>query len=526
MSNKRLIKSTGVIGFATSCSRIVGFVRDILIANFFGTAVAAQAFVVSFRIPNLLRDLIGEGAANAAFVPVLTEYHATCEKQEFWELVRNVLYVLVISLSFISFCGILLAPVIVRLIAPGFVEDPQKLALTINLTRIVFPFIFLIGIVAYGTSTLNSLNHFAAPAFGPVLLNISMIFFLIFACPVIGVTGLAIGVLVGGALQIALIEFVLYRKGFRMILGSGHRLKKEIVFTHPAIKKIWKLLVPRFFGSAVYQLSVIVDNIFSSFEYIVGTGAPAALWYSYRLFHLPFAVFGIALATATLPRMSQEAVRKDISALKDTINFSIRNIFLILIPAGAGLATLGRPIIRILFERGEFTPYSTFITDNALFFYSFGLFACGGVKILINSFFSLGDTRTPVKVASASLLINLVLNFALMWPLKVGGLALATSIAAIFNFMALYILLVRRIGDVGTSRILNLLGRILIATAIMSAFSFVAGRFLDSLNKGVFVDIVGISAIMLFSIIIYVFSSLALGIDEMKWVVRWALRKD
>ena len=527
MSNKRLLKSTGVISFATLCSRILGFARDILIANLFGTTIFAEAFVVSFRIPNLLRDLVGEGAANAAFVPILTEYRTTRSKEEFWQLAKNLLYILFFVLFVISLCGILLAPVIVRLIAPGFVGDAQKLAITINLTRIVFPFIFLIGLVAYGMGVLNSLNHFAVPAFSPALLNVSMIFFLIYLCPKIGVMGLAFAVLIGGILQVVPIGFMLHKKGLRFISHAkptrppaSHR-----PFVDPAIKRIWKLLVPRFFGSAVYQLSVIVDNIFSTFGWIVGVGGPAALWYSYRLFHLPLAIFGIALATVALPKMSSEVARKDISSFKNTINFSLRGVFTVLIPAGIGLATLGRPIIRILFERGEFTQYSTSITNSALFFYSFGLFACGGIKILVNAFYSLGDTRTPVKVACVSFVLNLVLNYVLMWPLKIGGLALATSIAATSNFVMLYIMLTRKIGDVGTRRILNSFTRIVTAGVLMGIFSYAAGNFLQSLNKGIFVNIVGILIIIVISLAIYIISGLALRLDEAKGFIKWISKK-
>ncbi|MGB2705617.1 MAG: murein biosynthesis integral membrane protein MurJ [Candidatus Omnitrophota bacterium] len=523
MSNKRLIKSTGLIGLATFASRILGFARDILIANFFGTTVFAEAFVVSFRIPNLLRDLVGEGAANAAFVPVLTEYYTKRSREEFWDLARNLLYVLFIVLFVISLCGILLAPLIVRLIAPGFIGDAQKLAITVNLTRIMFPFILLIGLVAYGMGVLNSLNHFAVPALGPVLLNISMIAFLVYVCPKIGVRGLALAVLVGGALQVVSIGYMLRRKGLRFWKPLSTQWKG--VLFHPAIKRIWKLLVPRFFGSAVYQLSVIVDNIFSTFTWIVGVGAPAALWYSYRLFHLPLAIFGISLATVALPRMSREVAQKNITALKETISFSMRSVFLVLIPAGIGLATLGGPIIRILFERGEFTQYSSAITNNALFFYSFGLFACGGIKILVNAFFSLGDTRTPVKTAAVAFFINLVLNFMLMWPLKIGGLALATSIAATSNFVMLYVLLTRKIGPLGTPRILGSFIRILIAGLLMGVFSYAAGRFLGGLDRGVFVSAAGLLSVIFLSVAIYTCLCTALGIEEIRKLIRWVLKK-
>jgi putative peptidoglycan lipid II flippase len=529
LSNKRLIKSSGFVGLATLASRVLGFTRDILIANFFGTKIFAEAFVVAFRIPNLLRDLVGEGAANAAFVPVLTEYRTTRSKEEFWGLARNLLSILALVLLVVSLCGVLFAPLIVRAIAPGFVEDAQKLNTTIRLARIMFPFIFLIGLVAYGMGVLNSLNHFAAPALGPVLLNVSMITFLVYVYPKIGITGLAVAVLVGGVLQVVVVGAVLHRKGLRLfpnrLYGLPRSVKRSLGIVHPAVKRIWKLLVPRFFGSAVYQLSVIVDNIFSTFHWIVGIGAPAALWYSYRLFHLPLAIFGIAVATVALPKMSGEAARKDITSLKDTINFSLRSVFLALVPAGVGLATLGRPIIRVLFERGEFTGYSTLITDKALFFYSFGLFACGGIKILVNSFFSMGDTKTPVKVAGVSFFINLTLNYLLMWPLKIGGLALATSIAATFNFIMLYILLTRKIGDLGLKRIANSFGRIMASCIAMGIFCYAAARFLESLDKGVFIDVIAILTVVLASVAIYVFSCVVLGVPEMKKFLKWILKK-
>jgi len=525
LSNKRLIKSSGTISLATLCSRVLGFARDILIANFFGTTIFAQSFVISFKIPNLLRDLVGEGAANAAFVPVLTEYRTTRSKLEFWHLARNLLYILVVILFVVSLLGVIFAPIIVRLIAPGFIGDPEKLAITINLTRTMFPFIFLIGLVAYGMGVLNSLNHFAVPAFGPVLLNISMITFLIFVCPKMGIGGLAIAVLVGGMLQVLAVGIVLRKKGLRLIPEKNEAVKNEIGILHPAIKRIWKLLIPRFFGSAVYQMSVVVDNIFSTFAWIVGIGAPAALWYSYRLFHLPLAIFGIAIATAALPKMSKEVAEKDLPTLKETISFSMRSVFLVLIPSGIGLAVLGRPIIRILFERGEFTSYSTYITYTALLFYSFGLFACGGIKILVNSFFSLGDTKTPVKVVAVSFFINLTLNFLLMWSLKLGGLALATSIAAISNFIMLYILLARKIGDIGTKRILNSFLRIFTASIFMGVFAYFLGNILTNLNKGLIFDIAGLSLTILLSVLLFIFIGFILKIDEMRGVARWILKK-
>lgn len=505
------------MGLNTAISRVFGFIRDILIASFFGTTAFAQAFVVAFRIPNLLRDLVGEGAANAALVPVLTEYNSLKSKEEFWKLSRVLLNISFVVLILLSFAGMILAPIIVRAIAPGFIEEPAKLELTIKLTRMIFPFVLLIGLFAYGMSVLNSLREFTAPSLGPVLLNIAMISGLLWLCPRIGIEGLAFSVLAGGTLQLAFIGWALYKKGFR--------LKFDFTLTHPGAKKIGRLLVPRLFGSAVHQLSVIVDSIFSSFEWIVGVGAPAALWYSYRLFHLPLAIFGIALATVTLPKMSEEAARNDIAALKNTVNFSLRAVFFILVPAGVGLAVLGGPIIEILFQRGEFTSYSTFITEKALFFYSFGLFVCGGIKILVNAFYSLGDTKTPVKIATGALLLNLLFNFILMWPLKIGGLALATSLAALFNFSALYICLRKKIGDVGTRAIIKSFLSILVSSLAMGIFAHFMLKAFAGLGGGEAARAVGLVGTIGASIALYLVMSIFIGAGEIKNALSWISKK-
>ncbi|MFC1644348.1 murein biosynthesis integral membrane protein MurJ, partial [Candidatus Omnitrophota bacterium] len=466
MTNRKLIESTGIIGFATTASRILGFLRDILFARFFGTGIFAQAFVVAFRLPNMLRDMVGEGATDAAIVPILTEYSHTRTRQEYWEVARIILNLMLTVLLALSVLGVIFAPVLVRVIAPGFLRSPEKFAMTVSLTRMVFPYILLLGIVAYSKGVLNSFHYFTTPAFAPVVLNVTMILALLVLCPVIGIKGLVVGVIIGGILEVLLQIRPLRQKGFRF--QKGFRL------VHPIAKRIGRLLLPRALGTAVYQLSVLIDTVLASLAWVVGAGGVAALYYSNRLVQLPLAIFGISLATAALPKMSKEVASNDMVKLKDTVSFSLKAVFTIMIPAAVGLMILAEPIVRILFQRGEFTAYSTAITMSALFFYSFGLFAYAGIKILVSTYYSMGDTRTPVKTASVSLVVNLVLNLILMWPLKVGGLALATSIAATTNFVILYVMLTRRIGDIGTRAILSSFVRICVASVIMGAFTFIA----------------------------------------------------
>jgi len=502
-TNKSIAKSAGTIGLATSLSRILGFIRDIVIAKFFGTAIFAQAFVVAFRIPNLLRDLVGEGAMNAAFVPVLTDELTKKGKYEFFRLAQIVLNILFLSLLALTAIGILASPAIIRLIAPGFLADPEKFQITVTLTRALFPFLILVGLWAYAMGVLNSLGHFATPAFGPCVLNLSIILCAIWFGE--NVFGLTTGVLAGGVLQLFIQLPPLYRKGWKV------RLTKD--FVHPKAKRIGILLVPRGLGACVYQVNVFVSTILASLSGIVGEGAVAALYYANRIWQLPLAIFGIAIAQAALPTMSRQAALENIQNLKDTLLFSLRTLFFILVPSSIGLMVLSTPITKLLFERGAFTAYSTQITSNALFFYAVGLVACGGIKALVNAFYSLQDTATPVKTAALSLIVNIVLNLLLMGPLKVGGLALATSLAAIFNCVLLYIFLRKKIGGLGISKILGSLFKILLAGLIMGGLCYFA-----SLKMNVLVIIcLGISSYLLICFL--------LGSDELKEFLSWISKR-
>jgi putative peptidoglycan lipid II flippase len=264
------------------------------------------------------------------------------------------------------------------MIAPGFMADPEKFHLTVMLNRVMFPYLIVIGLTAYSMGILNSMKHFAAPAFGPCLMNLILIASTVWLFPKIGAVGLAIGVLAGGTLQLAVNIPFMYRNGIGINIKDG--------FRHAAVKRVGKLLMPRALGSAIYQVNIFVDTILASLPSIVGAGGIAALYYANRLIQFPLAIFGLALAQAALPKMSREYASNDIARMKETLSFSLRTVFFIMVPASFGLAMLGRPIIRLLFQRGAFTAYSTSITQSALFFYSFGLLAYGGIKILVTAF--------------------------------------------------------------------------------------------------------------------------------------------
>ncbi len=508
-TNRKLIKSTGIISSATIASRVLGFIRDILIAKWFGTGIFAQAFVVAFRLPNMLRDMVGEGATDAAIVPILSEYQHTRTREEYWEVARIILNLLLSVLIIVSVLGVVFAPVLVKVIAPGFLKDPEKFRITVTLTRWLFPYILFLGIVAYSKGVLNSFHYFTTPAFAPVVLNVTMILSLLILCPIIGIRGLVAGVLSGGIFELLLQMPQLKKKGFTF--GRGFKI------FHPIASRIGKLLLPRAIGTAVYQLSVLIDTILASLAWIVGGGGVAALYYSNRLVQLPLAVFGIALATAALPRMSKEVASNNLDKLKETVSFSLRTIFTVMIPASVGLIVLAEPIVRILFQRGVFTSYSTSITSSALFFYSFGLFAYAGIKILVSTYYSMGDTRTPVKTASISLAVNLILNLILMWPLKIGGLALATSIAATTNFIMLYKRLTVKIGDIDTERIISSVKKICLSSGIMAIFTYVCSILFLQPDKAYGIKgIISIFAIVLLSALVYLTAAYLMRVEGIR----------
>ncbi|MFH1478677.1 MAG: murein biosynthesis integral membrane protein MurJ [Candidatus Omnitrophota bacterium] len=503
--NKHILKSASIIGFATIVSRLLGFLRDILIASFFGTASYAQAFVVAFRIPNMLRDLVGEGATNAAFVPVLSEYSETKDRSDYWKLANVLLCVLLIALSLITVLGMIFSPVIVRLIAPGFLREPETFKITVYLTRLMFPYVLLVGLLAYSMGVLNSLRHFSAPAFASSVLNLSII-----VCALLkkgNVAALAIGVLIGGIIQLAMQLPVLFSKGFSFDPRAG--------LHHPAVKKIGRLLLPRILGSCVYQINIFINTMLASLSHIVGQGGVAALYYANRIFQFPLAIFGIAIAQAALPTMSREALEGDLSKLKETLSFSLRSINLIMIPSSVGLMILSRPITRILFERGMFDSYSTSITASALMFYSIGLFSYSGIKILVSCFYSLKDTATPVKIASISLLINILLNFIFMFSMKISGLAFATSCSGIFNFFALFYLLRKKIGNLDGYKILVSFIKISMASIVMAFFIYL---FYYKINLDLFIVIfVGMAS--------YLASIFLFDLREAKDFTKWLLKK-
>ena len=458
--NKRIAKDAGIVGTFTFLSRILGFIRDVVIASCFGAGLSTDAFFVAFRIPNLLRRLLAEGSLTASFVPIFTEYLTTKSKRDALELANVAFTILSMILVFISILGIVLSPLIIRVIAPGFVDTPDKLDLTILLTRIVFPYIFFIGLIALCMGILNSLRHFAAPALSPVLLNICMIIAVLglsryFDEPVIS---LAVGVIIGGVLQL-LFQFPFLRK-------MGVRIRFNFNFSHPAVKRIGILMIPAVFGAAAYQFNIFISTVIASF---LQEGSISYLYYANRLMEFPLGIFAVAIGTVALPTMSRHAAANNFHELRESLSFALRLVLFATIPATVGLIVLRVPIISMLFQRGEFDYQTTLLTAKALFYYSLGLWAIAGVRIVAPTFYSLQDTKTPVKIAIVVIFTDITLSIILAFPLGMGhgGLALATSISSTINLMMLVMILRKRLGGIGGRRILASVFKISVSSMAM-----------------------------------------------------------
>jgi putative peptidoglycan lipid II flippase len=436
--NRAVIKSAGVIGVATFSSRILGFVRDMVLARLFGATPAADAFFIAFRIPSLLRELFAEGSMSSAFIPVYTEYRTTRSQQEARELASAVFTTLLTVVTLVTMVGILAAPWLVQLLAPGFQDNADKLALTTLLARIMFPYLLFISLAALAMGILNSVRAFAAPAFSPLFLNVFIITCAVWVAPHLRepIIGVAIGVAAGGAAQFAMQLPSLRRRG----LLFGFRFEPS----HPGLRRIGRLMVPTLLGLSVTQINLTVSTVLASFF----AGGPTYLFYGMRLIQFPLGIFGVALATAILPTLSSQAARGALDELRTTLGFGLRMILFIIVPAMMGLILLRTPIVHLFFEHGTFTAQDTAETALAVLCYAVGLWAFGGVRIIVTAFYSLQDTRTPAISAAIALAANILLSLVLMSVLGAAGLALATAFAAMVNGIILVAVLNRRLGGV------------------------------------------------------------------------------
>src|SRR5207302_3142036 len=391
-SEGQVVQALGGIAGATLLSRLLGFVRDMVVARAFGAGPITDAFFVAFRIPNILRRLLAEGALSTAMIPVFTDCMARDDRPELHRMLRAVLGLSLLALTVTTVLGILGAPYILQAIAPGFMNDPAQASLAVSLMRIMFPYLLLVGLAAMATGVLNSQGRFFASAIGPAVLNVGMIAAVLLLARSLDppIVSLAIGVLVGGVGQLVV--------QLPSLSACGLLLTPSRDLRHPAIARIQRLLLPAVFGLAAVQLMVFVNTLLAS---LLPLGSISYLYYADRVMEFPLGVFGIALASAALPPMSRQAAAGDRLGLARTMNFALRLSCYTALPATVGLVLLRLPITRVLFERGHFGPVETAATAWALAWYALGLVAFSATRIAAQAFYAMGDTRTPVAAGPA-----------------------------------------------------------------------------------------------------------------------------
>ncbi|HVP58901.1 MAG TPA: murein biosynthesis integral membrane protein MurJ [bacterium] len=520
-AKERIATSAGRVSFGTIISRLLGIARDSVFAAYFGTSYVADAFNLAFSIPNLLRRIFGEGMLNASYVPVYSQYLHRDGKQAASDLANKTYSVMLIILGVVSILGAVFSGFVVKAFAYGWRNSPESFALTVKLTRVLFPYLAFVGLASLASGTLNSLGHFAVPAFAPSMLNIALIG-TAFTFMRLGqgssesmITLFSYGALLGGLFQI-LIQVP-------QLVRAGQKFKFDPDFKDAGVRWIGRLMVPSMFSFAVTQINVLVDTLLATF---LPEGSVTALRLGNRIAIQPLGIFAIAITTATLPALSEHAAKENRERLLHDFAFSLKLILAFLIPSTIGLMVLAKPLVRVLFERGEFTAArSTPMTVSAIMFYTIGLFAYGGVKSTVQAFYSVKDTMTPMKVSIFSMLLNVVLNLILMRPLKLGGLALATSISAIVAFWMLNVLLKRKLGDIREREIWVSAIKLIVASLVMGGVMYVIAHRLEPRAVGLWWELFQVAAASAVGLAAFLAVSLALKAEEVIFLLRLIARK-
>ena len=480
-TSPHFIRNASLVSLAVMASRVLGLVRDLVFAVFFGAGLHYDAFLTGFRIPNLLRDLFAEGALSAAFVTTFSQVLESKGKEEAVRLSNRVATTLILVIGILCVAGWLAAPSIVHLLAPGFFQVPGKAELTIRLTRIMIPFLLLVALAAQAMGILNARQQFGIPALASSFFNMGSIAgglllgFLV--GPWIGmaaIEGMAYGTLIGGLLQFAV--------QLPSLRAAGFSYRPMLSFTDPGVRQIVRLMGPAIIGTAAVQVNVFVNTNFASSIInpetgMVANGPVSWLNYAVRFMQFPIGVFGVAIATVTLPSISGSAARDNIAEFRQTLARSLALVFLLCVPSAVGLIVLGRPIVGLIFEHGKFTDVDTVQTANALAAYALGLAGYAAVKVLSPAFYALNDARTPMVISLGSIVVNYAMNSLLVKPLGHVGLALSTSSVALVNFLLLIFFMRRKLVRIEGWRVSVTLGKVsLVSFAMAGAVWLLVGQ--------------------------------------------------
>ncbi len=497
-------------------SRILGLGREQVLAAIFGAGNAMDAFNVAFRIPNLVRDLFAEGAMSAAFVPTFTRHLTRDGKPSAWRLANQVITALLLSTLVVVALGMVFATPIVTAFAGSYAEVKGKLELTVLLTRVMLPLLIFVATAAATMGMLNSLHRFFLPALSPAMFNVAIIVSAVVLVPLMpglgqpAIMAIAIGAVLGGVAQLALQWPSLRREGFRYRPALDWRDK--------GLRRVLLLMGPGTIGLAATQVNLFVNTVLATNE---GTGAVSWLSYAFRIMYLPIGLFGISIATATLPAVSRQAAAvagEDRAAIRSTVANSLSLMATLNLPATVGLVILAKPIVQVIFERGAFLPFDTLATAAALQFYALGLVGYSVVRITSPTFYALGQPMTPLTVSVATMAVNIALNLLLVQAMGYRGLALGTSIAALFNAVTLMILLRGRLDGIDGGRIASSLGRVAMAAAIMGVATFGTYSVLDTWmpGSGLGAQIVRLAGTIGVAVVVLGVSAFLLGLREFR----------
>jgi putative peptidoglycan lipid II flippase len=486
MSKERLnTKAAGIVALAVMLSRVLGLARELIFAALFGAGRGMDAFITAYRAPNLLRDLFAEGALSVAFVTVFSKLGVERGHEAAWELARKMATLALVFMTGVVVLGIIFAAPLIAVLAPGF--DPEKSAFAVELTRIMFPFILLVSMAALAMGMLNSRNVFGVPALASSFYNLGSIFGGVTMAwwidPTFGpraLIGMAIGTLLGGFLQMAVQLPSLRKVGFRFHFDFG--------WNDPEVKRVLVLMLPAVIAASAVQVNVMVNSVFASY---LGDGAVSWLAYAFRLMQLPLGIFGVAIATVTLPAVSKIAAGGDMAHFRDTLAKALRLALFLTLPATVGLVLMSDEIIGLIYQRGKFSLEDTLQTGAALKFYAIGLMAYACIKVLSPAFYALERKWTPMLVSFGAIGLNVLLNWQLTFQFGMGhrGLALSTGLAAVANFLALYLLMRKAAGGMRTASLIGPFGKMLIAATGLAAVCFAGQQWLGAwLTSAVLMD--------------------------------------
>ena len=516
-------RGAAVVGLAVLCSRVLGLAREQIFAALFGGGRVMDAFTIAFRIPNLLRDLFAEGALSTAFVTVFSRTGALQDDASAWRLANKVATLAAVTLSAITVLGILSAPWLVGLLAPGF--DPQKAALTVTLTRVMYPFILLVSLAALVMGMLNARNVFGVPAMASSFFNLGSII----AGVLIGlwldphfgeraILGLAIGTLIGGALQLLVQLPTLH--------AQGYAWRADFHWRDPGVRAILRLMGPSVIAASTTQVNVLVNSVFAS---KLGDGPTFWLTVAFRLMQLPLGIFGVALGTVALPLLARMAATGNTAGFRSELARGMRLAFLMTIPASVGLMVLAEPIISVLYQHGRFGAHETAESAGALRFYAIGLCGYAALKVLVNAFYALDRRKTPMVVSFLAVGLNLLLNW--IFTLRLGwghrGLAFSTACVATSNFLILYMLMRSHLGRLESRAMLALLGKIAVASSLLLGIAWAGGHFLlaDWAVQAFWPKLASLLLVIATGAAGFFFAASALGIAEVHDISRAVRRR-